>query len=89
MDNKIMIDFYQKSEKKSNMEKTALEWLVEQMKTWGDLPRWQKDDIIQQAKEMEEKQIKDAYLYGSAYGIDVYNGFDPNNYYKEIFKSEQ
>ncbi len=31
-------------------KQTALEWLVEQMKTWGDLPRWQKDDIIQQAK---------------------------------------
>ena len=36
---------------------SAVEWLEEQMKTWGDLPRWQKDDIIQQAKEMEKEQL--------------------------------
>ena len=39
------------------MEKqTAVEWLEEQMKTWGDLPRWKRDEIIQQAKEMEKQQ---------------------------------
>jgi hypothetical protein len=38
------------------MKQTAVEWLEEQMKTWGDLPRWQRDEIIQQAKEMEKQQ---------------------------------
>jgi hypothetical protein len=38
------------------MKQTAVEWLEEQMKTWGDLPRWKRDEIIQQAKEMEKQQ---------------------------------
>ena len=38
------------------MKQTAVEWLEEQMKTWGDLPRWKRDEIIQQAKEMEKEQ---------------------------------
>jgi len=42
--------------KENNMKQTAVEWLEEQMKTWGDLPRWKRDEIIQQAKEMEKQQ---------------------------------
>ena len=38
------------------MKQTAVEWLEEQMKTWGDLPRWKRDEIIQQSKEMEKQQ---------------------------------
>ena len=43
------------------MKQTAVEWLEEQMKTWGDLPRWMRDDILNQAKEMEKEQIIEAH----------------------------
>ena len=43
------------------MKQTAVEWLEEQMKTWGDLPRWMRDDIVNKAKQMEKEQIQDAY----------------------------
>jgi hypothetical protein len=31
--------------------KTAIEWLEEQMETWGHFPRWMRDDIVKKAKE--------------------------------------
>lgn len=37
-------------------KQTAVEWLEEQMSTWGDKPRWMRDDIVKQAKEMEKEQ---------------------------------
>ena len=43
------------------MKQTAVEWLEEQMKTWGDLPRWMRDDIVNKAKEMEKQQIIEAH----------------------------
>lgn len=46
------------------MKQTAVEWLEEQMKTWGDKPRWMRDNIVEQAKEMEKKQIMSAYSKG-------------------------
>ena len=70
------------------MKQTAVEWLEEQMKTWGDLPRWMRDDIVNKAKEMEKEQIIDAYE--KAMETDIYStplkvGKD---YYNETFKSE-
>ena len=71
------------------MKQTAVEWLEEQMKTWGDLPRWKRDEIIQQAKEMEKQQ---------KYSIDFlmwYSGMNQQQienahkrWIKETFKSE-
>ena len=46
------------------MKQTAVQWLEEQMKTWGDLPRWQRDDIINHAKEMEKEQMMQCYEDG-------------------------
>ena len=69
------------------MKQTAVEWLVEEFKeklTGNNLPNWVLD-VIEQAKEMEKQQIGTAYVYGSAYGIDLKNGFSPNNYYNETF----
>jgi len=69
------------------MKQTAIEWLAEQMKTWGDLPRWQKDDIIQQAKETEKQQVIDAFDEGVHYGREpVFTTGE--RYYTETFKSE-
>jgi hypothetical protein len=66
------------------MKQTAVEWLVEQI--CGDhTEQWQKE--IEQAKEMEKEQIVDAYVYGSAYGIDFQEGLSPINYYNETYES--
>jgi hypothetical protein len=36
---------------------------------------------------MEKEQIVDAYVYGSAYGIDFHKGLIPINYYNETYES--
>ena len=66
------------------MKQTAVEWLVEQI--CGDhTSEWQEQ--IDQAKAMEKEQIGNAYVYGSAYGINLENELSPNNYYKETYES--
>lgn len=66
------------------MKQTAVEWLVEQI-TDGDISARQ---AIQQAKEMEKKQIIQAYE--TAMETDIYN--EPlkigKDYYEQTFKSE-
>ena len=67
------------------MKQTAIEWLEEQMKTWGDLPRWMRDDIVEKAKEMEKEQIESAYRKGyteSSWGRHS----NSEQYYNETFK---
>jgi hypothetical protein len=70
----------------SSMKQTAVEWLEEQMKTWGDLPRWQRDEIIQQAKEMEKEQIIEAFKHGDI--PPLFLNLNAEQYYNETFKSE-
>ena len=66
------------------MKQTAVEWLMEQI--CGDhTSEWQEQ--IDQAKAMEKEQIGNAYVYGSAYGINLENGLSPNNYYNETYES--
>ena len=65
------------------MKETAVEWLVDKLKLFATE---QEMNIIEQAKEMEKEQISQAYVFGSAYGIDLKNGLNPNNYFKETFK---
>ena len=60
------------------MKQTAVEWLVEQMKL-DEL--FNADYFIEQAKEMEKEQIIDAYE-----SLEHRHG---ENYYNEIYKSEQ
>ena len=68
------------------MKQTAVEWLMEQLTKNYPLTKESAESIIEQAKAMEKEQIGNAYVYGSAYGIDQENGLSPNNYYKETFK---
>ena len=79
------------------MKLTAVEWLEEQMKTWGDLPRWQRDEIIQQAKEMEKQRLIDFafnFYYDFCNKTNVpfnlisENRMNAEQYYNETFKSE-
>ena len=62
-------------------EKTAVEWLVEQM-TKRDFIAIPKPELIDQAKEMEKEQITDAFE-----NFD-FNLNDGEQYYNETFKSE-
>ena len=65
------------------MKQTAVEWLVEQLRM--QTPLYTKDEIINEAKEMEKKQIIDAYKEA------ITNGFydeDAEQYYNETFKNK-
>ena len=66
------------------MKQTAVEWLSEQIFNDVDL----KDSIlklaIQQAKEMEKEQIKDAY----SFGIQDEYVIGSQRYYNETFKQQ-
>jgi hypothetical protein len=71
------------------MKKTAVELLEEQMKTWGDLPRWQRDEIIQQAKEMEKQQIIEAHgsKLRKSRGVTNYEyWYTGEDFYNETYK---
>jgi len=65
------------------MKQTAVEWLEEQTRNpeWHSLKR---QDIFEQAKEMEKQQIIDAYQQGfnNAY---FSNPLNPEQYYNETF----
>jgi hypothetical protein len=70
------------------MKQTAVDYIKEKLMCndyWYENMTF--DQIIEQAKEMEKKQIVDAYVYGSAYGIDFDKGLSPINYYKETYES--
>jgi hypothetical protein len=59
--------------------KTAVEWLLDEMYK-GELSM---KDILIKAKEMEEKQIMDAWDNGCEYISE-----NAEQYYNETFKSE-
>jgi hypothetical protein len=75
------------------MKQTAVEWLVKELESFGDPGsckiKWEQLDLlIEQAKEMEKKQIIQAYE--TAMETDIYN--EPlkigKDYYEQTFKSE-
>jgi len=65
-------------------QQTAVEWLVEQVKSkeWQDMFIWNKEEVFEQAKQMEKEQIIDAFDMGCQ---------DENRigkeYYKETYES--
>ncbi len=63
---------------------SAVEWLLNEMSApdWWYLPESMKQDIIDQAKEMEKQQIKDAWLNSLTKGD--YNSAE--EYYNKTFK---
>ena len=69
--------------------KTAIEWLVNEINAtdWWYLPESIKQDVIQQAKEMEKEQIEKAFEDGN---INEWMGdnIKGEQYYNETFKSE-
>ena len=67
-------------------QQTAVEWLLEQLEPnilWTEKAK----KLAEQAKEMEEEQIKDAYLQGQ-YDGDTMRDSDAEQYYNETFKKK-
>jgi len=46
------------------MKQTAVEWLVEKLKEYNHLSYDEQSWIFEQAKEMENQRLKDAYAMG-------------------------
>jgi hypothetical protein len=67
-------------------KKTAVEWLIEQVNSakwkWSD--RTDRNAIIEQAKEMEKEQMKDAWDNGCGYLQE-----NSQQYYNETFKQQE
>ena len=79
------------------MKQTAVEWLIEELRgahVKGDFifNGVITSELIEQAKEMEKEQIREAYISGADHVMDVqYNPssyFNDEQYYNETFKSE-
>ena len=73
------------------MKQTAVEWLEQQLykSSWDQMTHEERMNICCTAKLMEKEQISNAYVYGSAYGIDMEKGLNPINYFKEKYSNEQ
>lgn len=67
--------------------RTAIDWLVEELKSRSiDLNKWN-SDLVEQAKEMEKNLIIDAFDKGGGYPYDT--GINhAEQYYNKTFKSE-
>ena len=76
------------------MKQTAVEWLVNEMREydWWYLPESMKEDIIDQAKAIERKQIIEARNNGfmaSGEGWNGEYGIEDINLLTQEIKSEQ
>ena len=69
---------------------TAVEWLIKELNQKIDfipMDKWDKiRDIVQQAKEMEKQQIKDAHLIGLITSMEMEATKQAEEYYNETFK---
>ena len=74
------------------MKQTAVEWLVKELNKIIDfipMDKWDEiRDIVQQAKEMEKENIKQAYNDGKAAVIHIENNMSLDEYYDKTFKNE-
>jgi NurA-like 5'-3' nuclease len=67
------------------MEQSAVEWVLEQFETINTQRKWK--EIIEQAKEMEKKQIIDAMDVTQR--TDFYVKYEGSEqYYNETFKKK-
>ena len=73
------------------MKQTAVEWLVQILELSNPSKQYQAE--IEQAKEMEKEQIRDAFNQGMNNSVDYFIPFlksndESENYYNKTFKSE-
>ena len=55
-------------------QKTAVEWLASELKNHCDMPHKHFDEILEQAKQMEKKQIVNSYCDGFYNSGEGWNG---------------
>ena len=67
-------------------KQTAVEWLIEELNDNGFSHLDLAADIIEQAKEMEKEQIKDAHLIGLITSMEMEATKQSEQYYNETFK---
>ena len=67
-------------------KQTAVEWLIEELNDNGFSHLDLAADIIEQAKEMEKEQIKDAHLIGLITSMETEATKQSEQYYNETFK---
>lgn len=71
------------------MEQTAVEWFADRIKHGGLVSKKQFDELLNQAKEMFEKQIEDAFEKGFlTTQWDKTKENKAKQYYNQTFKSE-
>jgi HEPN domain-containing protein len=74
----------------SNKQQTAVEWLIQQILTKNAIKKiststfYIKDEIVEQAKEIEKEQIVSSYEIAYMDGYND-NGICGEDYYKENF----
>ena len=66
--------------------KTAVEWFANRISHGGLVSKKQFDELLEQAKEMEEEQIVNAHYQG--YRSSIGTTEISEQYYNETFKSE-
>lgn len=68
------------------MEQTAVKWLIQQLENHNGVTKKAFENVIQQAKEIEKKQISQAFNHGRNVGRDGNPGIDGDYYYGQTFK---
>jgi hypothetical protein len=69
------------------MKQTALDFLIEKLDNNLDIKHsWRTKQYIEQAKEMFEKQIMEAFKSGDCNG--TFETINAKQYYNETFKTE-
>lgn len=78
-------DYVDSDTNKTNMKQTAIEWFVELTSQLG----YVSTDILEQAKEMEKRQLCDMYIQGRKDNhLDYYPEKHANETYNEFFKKD-
>ena len=72
------------------MKQTAIEWLVKQVNSDCLNSTFIRQDLIEQAKQMEKEQIMEAFDFGVYDGGGIIKKYKMSGeqYYNETFKSE-
>ena len=78
------------------MKQTAVEWLVEKLNQCEPMysgiqsneHKEYLEKLVEQAKEMEKEQIKDAHLIGLITSMEMEATKQAEQYYNETFKNE-
>ena len=72
------------------MKQTAIEWLVKQVNSDCLNSTFIRQDLIEQAKQMEKEQIMEAFDFGVYDGGGIIKKYEMSGkqYYNETFKSE-